>query len=311
MLQNPHMAAPLTGVVPVVPTIFHDDETVDLGGTARVVDYLMDARVDGLCLLANYSEQFSLTDAERDAIARALLERVAGRLPVIVTTSHYSARVAAMRSRAAQDMGAAMVMIMPPFFGATITVSGPAVIEYFKEVADAIHIPIMVQDAPLSPTPLPVSLLIDLVNQVPQVQYAKIEVQQAADKLHSLVSALGDSLPGPFDGEESVTLIPDLDAGARGTMPSSMVPGELGQIVRRYLSGDRADAVSAWDDLLPLIHFENRQCGLRAQKILLAEGGIVASDRTRAPFGPVSPRTRRGLIELARRRDPMIMRWAR
>src|SRR6266436_4257983 len=162
-LENPHMDAPLTGVVPVVPTIFHNDQSIDLGGTARVVDYLIDARVDGLCLLANYSEQFSLTDAERDAIARALLERVAGRLPVIVTTSHYSARVAAARSRAAQDMGAAMVMLMPPFFGATMTVAGPAVIEYFKHVADVIDIPVMVQDAPLSSTPLPASLLIDLV----------------------------------------------------------------------------------------------------------------------------------------------------
>lgn len=305
------MDVPLSGVAPVVPTIFHDDQTVDLDGTARVVDYLTDAGVDALCLLANYSEQFSLTDGERDAVARTLLERVAGRLPVIVTTSHYSARVAAARSRAAQDMGAAMVMLMPPFFGATLAVPGPAVIEYFKQVADAIDIPIMVQDAPLSPTPLPASLLIDLVKQVPQVQYAKIEVPQAADKLHSLVGALGSSLPGPFDGEESVTLIPDLDAGAKGTMPSSMVPGELGRIVRGYLSGDRVSAVRAWEDLLPLIHFENRQCGLRAQKILLAEGGIVASDRTRAPLGPVSPRTRRSLIELATARDPLILRWAR
>jgi 2-keto-3-deoxy-L-arabinonate dehydratase len=305
------MTAPVTGVVPVVPTIFHDDEAVDLDGTARVVDYLIDAGVDGLCLLANYSEQFSLTDAERDTIARTLLEHVAGRLPVIVTTSHYSARTAAARSRAAQDMGAAMVMIMPPFFGATLTVPGPAVIEYVKQVADAIDIPVMVQDAPLSPTPLPVGLLVDLVDQVPQVQYVKIEVPQAADKLQALVSALGDRLPGPFDGEESVTLIPDLDAGATGTMPSSMVPAELGRIVRRYLAGDRSGAVRAWEDLLPLIHFENRQCGLRAQKILLAEGGIIGSDRTRAPFGPVSPRTRRGLIELAARHDPLIMRWAR
>ena len=305
------MTAPLTGVVPVVPTIFHEDETVDLDGTARVVDYLIDGGADGLCLLANYSEQFSLTDAERDAIARTLLERVAGRLPVIITTSHYSARVAAARCRAAQDMGAAMVMVMPPFFGATLTATAPAVIEYFRQVTDAIDIPVMVQDAPLSPTPLPVSLLVDLIHQVPQVQYAKIEVPQAADKLHALVSALGDRLPGPFDGEESVTLIPDLDAGATGTMPSSTVPAELGQIVRRYLAGDRGGAVSAWEELLPLIHFENRQCGLRAQKILLAEGGIVASDRTRAPFGPVSPRTRRGLIELAASRDPLIMRWAR
>src|SRR5512146_2426717 len=305
------MAAALAGVVPVVPTIFRDDETVDLDATVRVVDYLMDAGVDGLCLLANYSEQFSLTDAERDAIARTLLEHVAGRLPVIVTTSHYSARVTAARSRAAQDMGAAMVMIMPPFFGATLTVPGPGVIAYFKQVADAIDIPVMVQDAPLSATALPAGLLIDLVRQVPQVKYAKIEVPQAADKLHALVSALGDSLPGPFDGEESITLIPDLDAGATGTMPSSTVPAELGQVVRRYAAGNRASAVSAWEDLLPLIHFENRQCGLRAQKILLAEGGIIASDRTRAPFGPVSPRTRRGLIELARQRDPVILRWGR
>ena len=305
------MDAPLTGVVPVVPTVFRDDESVDLDGTVRVVDYLLDSRVDGLCLLANYAEQFALTDAERDQLARALLEHVAGRVPVIVTTSHYSARVAAARSRAARDMGAAMVMLMPPFFGATITAAGPAVIEYFRQVADTADIPIMVQDAPLSPTPLPVSLLIDLVRAVPQVRYAKIEVPQAADKLHALAGALGDSLPGPFDGEESVTLIPDLDAGAKGIMPSSMVPAELGQIVRDYLAGDRAGAVAAWEDLLPLIHFENRQCGLRAQKILLAEGGVIACDRTRAPFAPVSPRTRRGLIELAAARDLLVMRWAR
>jgi 2-keto-3-deoxy-L-arabinonate dehydratase len=305
------MAALLSGVVPVVPTIFRDDETVDLDGTVRVVDYLIDAGVDGVCLLANYSEQFSLTDAEREEIGRRLLGHIAGRLPVIVTTSHYSVRVAAARSRAAQDLGASMVMVMPPFFGATMTVPGPGVIEYFRRVADAIDIPVMVQDAPLSATPLPAGLLVDLVQQVPQVQYAKIEVPGAADKLNALVSALGDRLPGPFDGEESVTLIPDLDAGATGTMPSSMVPGELGQIVRAHAAGDRATAVRAWEDLLPLIHFENRQCGLRAQKILLAEGGIIGSDRTRAPFGPVPPRTRRGLIELAQQRDPLILRWGR
>ena len=305
------MDTPLAGVVPVVPTIFHEDETVDLDGARRVAEYLIDAGVDGLCLLANYSEQFSLTDDERDAIADALLERVAGRVPVIVTTSHFSARVAAARSRAAQDMGAAMVMLMPPFFGATLAMPGPVVIEYFRQVADAISIPVMVQDAALSATPLPASLLIDLVRAVPAVQYVKIEVSQAADKLDALVSALGDRLPGPFDGEESVTLIPDLDAGARGTMPSSMVPGEIGEIVRRYLSGDRAGAVSAWEALLPLIHFENRHCGLRAQKILLAEGGIIGCDRTRAPLGPVSPRVRGGLIELAAARDLLITRWAR
>jgi hypothetical protein len=49
---------------------------------------------------------------------------------------------------------------------------------------------------------------------------------------------------------------------------------------------------------------------LRAQKILLREGGIIPSDRTHSPFGPVSPRTRRSLIELAAARDLLSMRWA-
>jgi len=301
---------PLTGVVPVVPTVFRDDEELDLPGLRRVVDYLIDARVDGLCTLANYSEQFSLTDAERDVVAETVLEHTAGRVPVIVTTSHFSARITAARSRAAQRLGAAMVMVMPPFFGATLSVAGPALIDFFGTVADAIDIPIMVQDAPLSSTPLPTDLLVDLAKQVPAVRYAKIEVPFAADKLAALVDAVGNHLVGPFDGEESVTLIPDLDAGAVGTMCSSMVPDELGRIVRLYLAGERDAAVANWERLLPLIHFENRQCGLRAQKILLAEGGVIGSECTRAPTLPVSPRTRAGLLELARRHDPLVLRWA-
>jgi 2-keto-3-deoxy-L-arabinonate dehydratase len=301
----------LTGVVPVVPTIFRDDEELDLPGLRRVIDYLVDGGVDGVCALANYAEQFSLADAERDVVGAAILEHVAGRVPVIVATSHFSARVAAARSRAAQDLGADMVMLMPPFFGTTLSVGGPQVIDFFGTVAAAIDIPIMVQDAPVSGTPLPTELLVDLVGQVPSVRYAKIEVPFAADKLAELVGELGVALPGPFDGEESVTLIPDLDAGAVGTMCSSMVPAELGVIVRGYLTGDRGAAVTAWERLLPLVHFENRQCGLRAQKILLAEGGVIASECVRSPLGPVSARTRSGLVELARRLDPLVLRWAR
>ena len=302
---------PLTGVVPVVPTVFHEDETLDLAGTARVVDYLIDGGVDGVCLLANFAEQFSLTDEERLHVVRAVMQRVAGRVPVIVTTSHFSARLAAERSRQAQEMGAAMVMLMPPFFGATMSVAPENLTGFFATVAEAIDIPIMVQDAPLSTTALPVGPFVELLTAIPQVSYAKVEVPGAADKLRALIGAAGDALVGPFDGEESVTLIPDLDAGAVGTMCSSLVPAELGRIVRAYRAGDRAGAVAEWEALLPLIHFENRHCGLRAQKIMLAEAGIIGSDRTRAPLGAVSATTRVGLLELARRRDLFMLEWAR
>jgi 4-hydroxy-tetrahydrodipicolinate synthase len=304
------MTQQLTGVVPVVPTVFTEDEELDLEGLRRVLDYLTDSDVDGVCLLANYAEQFSLDDVERNLVARTAIEHIAGRVPVIVTTTHYSTRIARARTRAALEMGADMVMLMPPSFGSTLSVAGSDVIRHLATVVDGLDIPIMIQDAPMSATPLPVDLLIDLVKQVPSVNHMKIEVPFAADKLAALIDALGESLVGPFDGEESVTLLPDLDAGATGTMCSALVPDLLGRIVRDYHADRKEEARDAYEAVLPLISFENRQCGLRAQKIVLAEGGVIRSARTRAPLGPVSPRTRNRLLELARRRDLLALRWA-
>jgi len=300
----------IKGVMPVAPTIFTDNEELDLEGQRRVVDYLVDGGSDAVCILANYSEQFSLTDEERELVLAATMDQAAGRLPICVTTSHFSTRIARDRSLRAQEMGASLVMLMPPFFGATMKIDDEAVLEYFRRVSDGVEIDIMIQDAPMSPTALSVPLLARLAREVPQIKYVKIETPQAADKLRALISAAGNDLPGPFDGEEAITLIPDLEAGAQGTMSSCMVPDELGQIVRDFHSGERDKAVRQWEELLPFIHFENRQCGLRATKVLMKEGNIIGSDKTRAPIGELHPDTRSQLVELAKRHDPLVLRWA-
>src|SRR6478609_9475975 len=143
-------AQPYRGVFPVAPTIFDDAGRLDLEGQKRAIDFMIDAGSDGLCILANFSEQFALTDDERSAVQKTVLEHVAGRVPVIVTTTHFSSHVCAERSRAAEDAGAAMVMIMPPYHGATIRVGERGIEEFYRTVSDAIDIPIMIQDAPVS-----------------------------------------------------------------------------------------------------------------------------------------------------------------
>jgi 4-hydroxy-tetrahydrodipicolinate synthase len=190
-----------------------------------------------------------------------------------------------------------------------MSADGGAVAEYFRIVAAAIDIPIMIQDAPLSTTRLSAAQLAELARDIPNVQYVKVEMPGTAAKLREMIELAGAALPGPFDGEESVTLLPDLDAGARGTMPSSSVPDVLGAVVRAYHAGDRDTARTLWEGYLPLIHYENRQCGLRAAKVLLHEGGVIASEATRRPFGPLPKPARDGLLELARRRDPLALRW--
>ena len=299
------------GVFPVAPTTFDEQGALDLASQLRAIDFLIDAGSNGICILANYSEQFVLSDAERDHLTDAILSHVAGRVPVIVTTTHFSARICAERSRRAEAAGAAMVMMMPPYHGATIRAAEAALPEFFRTVAAAISIPIMIQDAPVSGVALSAAFLANLAREIPQVAYFKIETPGAAAKLREMIRLGGDAIEGPWDGEEAITLLPDLDAGATGTMPSGAYPDLLRQIVDDHAAGRREAATRGYERCLPLINFENRQCGLAACKVLMNEGGVIASDACRQPLLPLHPATRASLLEIARRLDPLVLRWGR
>jgi 4-hydroxy-tetrahydrodipicolinate synthase len=299
------------GVFPVGPTVFDDEGKLDLEGQKRAIDFMMDAGSDGICILANFSEQFVLSDNERETVMRTVLDHVAGRVPIIVTTSHFSTEICAERSRRAQEAGAAMVMIMPPFYGATLRVSETGIYDFFRRVSDAISIPIMIQDAPMAGTPLSAAFLARMARDIPNVSYFKIEIAGTAAKLRDLIALGGDAVEGPWDGEEAITLMADLDAGATGSMTGGAYPDGIRQIIDPYMVGNREEAAAAYERWLPLINYENRQCGLLAAKALMKEGGVIKSEAVRNPLQPLHPETRKGLIEIARRLDPMVLLWGR
>src|SRR5215468_1522352 len=302
---------PFAGIFPIAPVPFYDNGDLDLDGMRRVLDCMIDQGVDGICILANFSEQFLLSDAERQTLLELSLTHVAGRLPVIVTCSHYSTRIAVERGRLAAQAGAAMLMLMPPYHGALLKADEAGVVAQLAAVAEAARIPIMLQDAPLSGVALPVPFLVRLARAVPLVQYFKIEVPGTAAKLRALIAAGGDAIAGPFDGEEGITLIADLDAGATGTMTSAMIPDLIKPILIDHRECRRAEALAGYARVLPVINYENRQCGLRACKALMAAGGVIKSDAVRHPLEPLHPQTKAGLLELARPLDPIALRWGR
>lgn len=301
----------LTGILPVAPTPFHADGRVDEEGMRRVLDCLIDQGVDAICILANYSEQFLLSDDERALLMRISLEHVAGRVPVIVTISHFSTDVVVARARSAQSMGASMVMMMPPYHGVGIVPAEAGIFEHFGAVSQSIDIPIMVQDAPLSGVTLSIPLLSRMARELENVSYFKIECPFAADKLAALIEAAGDCIDGPFDGEEAVTLLADLDAGATGTMTSGLLPEHIRPIVTKYLAGHHDAALAQWQKCLPLINHENRQCGLRACKTVYAAGGVIESDHVRHPLKPLTERTKTRLLQLSRDMDLIALKWGK
>jgi 4-hydroxy-tetrahydrodipicolinate synthase len=277
----------------------------------RVIDCMIDQGVDGICILANFSEQFLLSDAERAELTRLCLEHAAGRVPVIVTISHFSTKVAAERAREAAAMGAAMVMMMPPYHGTGLRAEEEAVFEHFERVGAAGGIPIMVQDAPLSGVALSVPFLARMAREIEQVRLFKIEVPQAAAKLRALIEAGGDAIEGPFDGEEAITLMADLDAGATGSMTSATLPDLIRPAIVAHAEGRRAEAAAIYARVLPLINFENRQCGWRACKSVMMDGGVIGSDHVRHPTRGLHPETRAQLLDLAREVSPLALSWGK
>jgi dihydrodipicolinate synthase/N-acetylneuraminate lyase len=305
------MKNPLTGILPVAPTPFHADGAIDPDGMRRVLDCMIDQGVDAICILANYSEQFLLSDDERATMTRVSLEHAAGRVPVIVTISHFATDIVVERAKEAESLGASMLMMMPPYHGVGLAPAEQGVFEHFAAVSDAVSIPIMVQDAPLSGVTLPVPLLVRMAQEIENVSYFKMETPFAADKLAALIDAGGEHIVGPFDGEEAVTLLADLDAGCTGTMTSALQPEKIRPIVTEYRAGNTDAALDRWKLCLPLINHENRQCGLRAAKTVMMEGGVIGSDYVRHPLKPMSPRTKDRLMSLARELDLIALNWGK
>ena len=296
------------GCWPVAPTPFMPNGEIDKEGMKRVIDCMIDQNVDGICILANYSEQFLLSDDEREILTKLCIEHVDGRVPVITTVSHFSTDIALSRAKLVKSLGGEMLMMMAPYHGALMKGTPQQTFEQFAKVGEA-GVTIMVQDAPLSGVELPVPLLVKMAKEIEMVKCFKIECAQAAAKLRVLVKEGGDVIEGPFDGEEGITLFADLEAGATGNMSSAMIPDLIRPIVLDFLDRKIDMAENKYNEILPLINYENRQCGFRAAKAIMKEGGVIKSDFCRHPIPPLEANTREGLIKLASKYNPIALNW--
>jgi dihydrodipicolinate synthase/N-acetylneuraminate lyase len=183
--------------------------------------------------------------------------------------------------------------------------------EFYARLSDAVDIPIMIQDAPASGTALSAAFLARMAKEIEHVAYFKIETPGAASKLRELIRLGGEAIEGPWDGEEAITLLADLDAGATGAMTGGAFADGIRPILEAHRAGDHDQAFALYQRWLPLINHENRQAGFLAAKAVMKEGGVIRCDAPRHPWPALHPEVRRGLIDIARRLDPLVLRWGR
>ena len=298
------------GMWPVAPTPFHENGEVDYEGMDRVIDCMVDQKVEGICILANYSEQFLISDEEREKLTKLCMKKIDGRVKTIVTVSHFATDIVRPRAELAKSLGADIIMMMPPYHGALLKGNPDQIFEQFNEISK-VGIPIMIQDAPLSGIELSVPLLTKMINEIEQLTCFKIESANAASKIRALIKNCSSRLDAPFDGEESITLYADLEAGISGSMSSALLPEKIAPVIDHFWNNEKDKAEEVYNGILPLINFENRQCGFRATKTVMKEGGVIKSDFCRDPIKPLDQDTKNLLLNFAKRYDLLTYKWGK
>jgi dihydrodipicolinate synthase/N-acetylneuraminate lyase len=280
-------AAPMQGVFPILVTPFDERSAIDEESVRGLVEYNLGAGVHGLGI-AMASEILKLTEAERDQLIRIVVDQTRGRVPVVVNTGGPATDVAVAYSRRAQELGADALMCQPPTLSPP---TGTEVRSYFREISNAVTIPIFIQDT--ASTHVPAGLARQIAEECANVRYTKVESMPPAQMVAENVRVAGHVLT-IFGGAGATYLIEELKRGAKGTMPWPSVPNELVDIWNRVRSGDEAGAWSVfYRTIVPINRVSAGGMGtaLQVQKEILRRKGVIATARVRGPADPLDPDT--------------------
>src|SRR5580658_8547704 len=284
----------MQGVFPILATTFQDDGSLDLESQVNLVKHLINQGAHGLGLFGNASEGYALSDAERVTLLE--LVRANTKFPLNVSTGHSGTGLAVELSRQAEGLGADALMVLPPWFMKT---DADGLMFYYEAIGNAVHIPIMVQDAPLmTQVAMPASLLTRMGVEIENVVYAKVEAPPTAAKISAVAKAGAITAFGGLNGN---FFIEEYNRGARGIMPGSDMIDSFASIWNSLEAGDRSCAWRTFTRILPLIRYELQPgLGVSAMKHNLKAAGVIASSYVRHPTGSIDET---GLAELDFLRD--------
>ena len=291
------------GVIPILATPFHDDETLDVDSWQRLLEFMVAVRVDAVTILGVLGESNRLRDDERARLISTAVSVVNGRVPVIVGTSHTGTRVVQDLSRQAQDLGAQAVMITP---AREPVPNDDRIVELYQRVADGLAIPIILQDHPASTdVHMPVALMLRLLNTIPAIHCIKEEAVPTAPKVRQLREGLAGRRVSILTGLGALYASFDLEAGSDGFNTGFAFPEVLMAMVRAARAADWRRVHDLYSWFAPLIVFE-QQPGVAIRKEILRRRGLLASALARHPGATITAAVAKQLDALLERTLPGV-----
>ena len=286
----PHSLTTARGVYTICPTPFNDDGSLDLASIATLVEFQIEAGVSGLAILGFLGEAHKLSNAERRIVVATFATCAAGRVPVWVGVRALGLAGAIEQAQEAVEAGAAAV------FAAPLDNASDAVqFEYYRALAAALSIPVVIHDFPDSFGTEIKAEVIARLGQEGGVNFIKMEEPPVGQKISRIRDLAGDSMR-IFGGLGGVYFLEELQRGAVGTMTGFAFPEILVRIYNKFAAGDLAGAAATFDRYCPLIRYEFQpKIGLALRKYVYRQRGVIDCAAIRAPGMRIDPETEREL----------------
>jgi 4-hydroxy-tetrahydrodipicolinate synthase len=172
-----------------------------------------------------------------------------------------------------------------------------AVVAHYKALADAVDLPIIVQDyPPITGFAMEPALLARIAKEIPSARTIKLEDPPTPFKTARILDAAGDTTVQIFGGLGGVFLLEELISGATGAMTGFAFPEILARIMTHWTAGEKDAAADVFYRAVPLMRFEFQEgIGMAIRKEVLRRRGALASAATRAPAGGLDAPTRLAL----------------
>jgi 4-hydroxy-tetrahydrodipicolinate synthase len=241
-------------------------------------------------------EAHKLSDAERQAVTERYVSAIGGRVPVVVGCSAVATKIVVERARAAEEAGAAAVMVAPPNNQRNLDL----VFEHYRRVAEAVSVPVVVQDEPVNTgVVMPAPFIARLVDEIEGCRHVKLEEAPTTIKISALLKNAKTGV-GVFGGLGGMYFYEELARGAAGIMTGFAYPHVLVETYRLFVEGEKRETQEYFFRYLPLIRFEAQLGvgGVGIRKEILKLRGVISSSHVRFPAPALDEETLRELEDL-------------
>lgn len=289
--------ATLRGVVPIIPTPFRSDESIDFAGITQCVEFAAKCGVSAVCLPAFASEFYKLNEAERTQVLETAIGAAKGKVHIVAQSNHPSAKNAAEIARRNEQLGADLISFaIPRQFGLPLT----DLLEYCRRICDHVSLPVLIQDFNPGGATVGGEFAAKLMSLCPNFRYLKLEEPLMTAKVIAIRQATGDAI-GVLEGWGGMYAIDLAASGICGLMPGLGAADLLQRIWTLTQSSKIHEALDWFEPLLPQLVFslQSMELFLWIEKRLLAARGVLSEESIyvrRPTWTPLEEDLKHGLL---------------